>query len=181
MDSDVSCRVFAADSDDVGVGAGTVAPLFLGAVDDGQGRSGRRKVNRANEDTPIIGCTVADVIGVAMEDEHGRLDRGIAASLGRRHPVSRDGESEGFGAEDPQLSVGELVIGYASPEAEMDHDLLRRDLFYGSTRASWGRQTNSRYIEYRTGYFCSRLSPNNGVHVKINMSYVPQLGIKMCN
>ena len=48
-----------------------------------------------------------------------------------------------MGAEDPPLSVGELAIGYASRGAEMDHDLLRRDLFYGSTRASWDRQTDT--------------------------------------
>ena len=110
------------------------------AEEPGQGRSGGRKMNGADKDTPIVGCTIADVIGVTTEDEHGRWDRGIAASPGGRHPVRRD---EGLGAEDQRLSVGELAIGYASRGAEMDHDLLRRDLFYGSTRASWDRQTNT--------------------------------------
>jgi hypothetical protein len=36
--------------------------------------------------------------------------------------------SEGIGRRGPPLSVGELVVGYASRGVEMDHDLLRRDL-----------------------------------------------------
>jgi len=59
----------------------------------GQSRSGGREMNGADKDTPIVGCTVADGIGVAMEDKHGRWDRGTVASPGRRHPVRRDGET----------------------------------------------------------------------------------------
>jgi hypothetical protein len=45
---------------------------------------------------------------------------------------------EGLSAEDLLLSVGELVIGYASRGVEMDHDLLY--ICYELTSASSGRQ-----------------------------------------
>ena len=36
----------------------------------GQGRSGRRKANGADKDTPIIGCTAADIIRRAVKEDH---------------------------------------------------------------------------------------------------------------
>ncbi len=51
----------------------------------GQGSSGGRVANGANEDTPIVGCTVADIIGLAVKDDHGRRDRRAAASQRGRH------------------------------------------------------------------------------------------------
>ena len=65
-----------------------------------QGELGRRKVQRADEDAPDVGCTIADGVGVAMKYDRGRRDRRIAASPGGRHPVRRDGGAKGLGAED---------------------------------------------------------------------------------
>jgi hypothetical protein len=90
-----------------------------------QGGPGRRKIHRADEDAPDVGCTIADGIGVAMKYDRGRRDRRIATSPGGRHKGRR---SKGIGRRGPPLSVGELVVGYASHGAEVDHDLLRRDL-----------------------------------------------------
>jgi len=104
------------------------------ADEPGKGSSGRRVADGANKDTPIVGCTVADIIGLAVKDDHGRWDRRAAASRKGRH--RQEGRADGrIGRRGVvALRVGGSVRLLREPRSGRDHDLWR-DLFYGSTRS----------------------------------------------
>jgi len=71
-----------------------------------QGRSGRREMEGANEGAPIVGCAVADAVELTVKKDHGRWGRRVAASVGGRHPVRRDGDGDDWAQRKSPLCVG---------------------------------------------------------------------------
>ncbi len=95
----------------------------------GQGSSGGRVAKRANEDTPIVGCTVADIIGLAVKDDRGRRDRrAVASRRGRHRQEGRAGGRIGRRGV-VALRVGGSVRLLREPRSGRDHDLSRETYF----------------------------------------------------
>jgi hypothetical protein len=68
-------------------------------------------MEEANEDAPIVGCAVADLVELTVKKDHGRWGRRVAASFGGHHAVRRDGDGEDWAQrKSPLCVVGSLPM-----------------------------------------------------------------------